>query len=134
MLAGKPLNWIQIEFYNTDSDFHPTQIATRAETYFYIKSIEITGAAPPAVPGDYNINGVVDAGDYVFWRKGGPLANEVDTPGTVNAADYTAWRGRFGNTPGAGSGLAGSSVPEPGSLVLMVAAATGVLSLGLRKR
>jgi hypothetical protein len=51
--------------------------------------------APPDA--DYNSNGVVDTADYVLWRKGGPLTNEVDTPGTVNAADYTEWRKRFGN-------------------------------------
>jgi len=32
----------------------------------------------------------VDAADYVVWRKGGPLQNEVDNPGTTNAQDYTA--------------------------------------------
>ena len=46
---------------------------------------------------DYNSNGYVDAADYVLWRNGGPLSNEVDTPGTVTAADYTEWRARFGN-------------------------------------
>ena len=58
---------------------------------------------PIILPGDYNNNGTVDAADYVLWRKGGPLQNEVDTPGVVNAADYTAWRARFGNS---GSGAA----------------------------
>ena len=58
------------------------------------------------VLGDYNNNGKVDAADYVLWRNGGPLSNEVDTPGTVNAADYTEWRARFGN-PGSGAGSAG---------------------------
>ena len=56
-----------------------------------------------ALPGDYNENGTVDAADYVLWRNGGPLQNEVDTPGVVNAADYTAWRTRFGNS-GSGAG------------------------------
>lgn len=72
------------------------------------------------VPGDYNDNGVVDAADYVLWRKGGPLQFEVDTPGTVNSTDYTAWRARFGkNTAGSGSGLSLiTEVPEPGILVL----------------
>jgi hypothetical protein len=81
---------------------------------------------PVAVPGDYNGNGTVDAADYVLWRKGGPLLNEVDTPGTVNAADYTAWRARFGNTAGSGSGAtASAAVPEPTTLVLLMFAATG---------
>src|SRR3954468_9066969 len=42
---------------------------------------QITGLAPVSVQGDYNNNGVVDAADYVLWRNGGPLQNEVDTPG-----------------------------------------------------
>ena len=29
------------------------------------------------MPGDYNGNGVVDGPDYVVWRNGGPLLNEV---------------------------------------------------------
>ena len=69
------------------------------------------------MPGDYNGNGVVDGADYVLWCKGGPLQNEVDTPGTVNAADYTAWRARFGNTSGSGS-LDVGAVPEPASCML----------------
>ena len=55
---------------------------------------------PAGMPGDYNGNGVVDMADYVLWRNGGPLQNEVDAPGTVNAQDYTVWRSLFGNTAG----------------------------------
>jgi hypothetical protein len=73
--------------------------------------------APPAVPGDYNGNGKVDAADYVVWRNGGPLLNEVDTPGTINAQDYTEWRSRFGN-PGSGGGL-GAAVPEPPTFLMI---------------
>ena len=76
------------------------------------------------VPGDYDGNGVVDAADYVLLRNGGPLQNEVDTPGTVNVADYTAWRQRFGNTSGSGS-LSGAPVPEPTGIMLALAAAVG---------
>jgi hypothetical protein len=76
--------------------------------------------ASVGVPGDYNNNGVVDAGDYVLWRKGGPLANEVDNPGVVNNQDYTEWRARFGNpNPGSGSSLGVASVPEPATIVLV---------------
>jgi hypothetical protein len=79
------------------------------------------------VPGDYNGNGAVDAADYVSWRNGGPLLNEVDTPGTVNVADYTAWRARFGNTAGSGFGVGtNAAVPEPATLVMVVVAAAAV--------
>ncbi|MFO0788570.1 MAG: hypothetical protein U0805_03870 [Pirellulales bacterium] len=85
-----------------------------------------TVAAPPGVPGDYNNNGVVDAADYVLWRDGGPLQNEVDTPGTVNNADYDAWRARFGNTSGSGSSLGGNAaVPEPASLAMILLCLSG---------
>ena len=67
----------------------------------------------PGVPADYNGNGFVDAADYVLWRKGDPLQNEVDNPGTVSAADYIAWRERFGNGSAAASSLSTASVPEP---------------------
>jgi hypothetical protein len=51
-----------------------------------------------AAPGDYNANGAVDAADYVVWRNGGPLQNEVEgvTPGQVTQEDYDAWRAQFG--------------------------------------
>jgi hypothetical protein len=89
-------------------------------------------ATVQGVPGDYNNNGVVDAGDYVLWRKGGPLANEVDTPGTVNQADYTAWRARFGNT--SGSGLAGGAVPEPTGILLLMSALVAPLAVATRRK
>jgi hypothetical protein len=91
-------------------------------------------SGPPAVAGDYNGNGVVDMADYVLWRNGGPLQNEVSSTGTVDAADYDAWRTRFGNTSGAGSSLAsGTAVPEPTVLVWQLLWML-VLSLPNRKR
>jgi microcystin-dependent protein len=62
-----------------------------------------------SVPGDFNFNGVVDAADYVFWRKG------LGT--TYSQSDYTLWRANFGKSP-QGDGTAGelsfnSEVPEP---------------------
>jgi hypothetical protein len=75
---------------------------------------------PAGLPGDYNNNGTVDAGDYVLWRKGGPLSNEVDNPGVVNSQDYTEWRARFGNpNPGSGSSLGAAAVPEPATILLI---------------
>ena len=92
------------------------------------KNLSITLANPPIVPGDYNGNGRVDAADYVLWRKGGPLQNEVDQPGVVNNGDYTAWRSLFGNISGSGSGSGNvSAVPEPATLALLSAAGAALL-------
>ncbi len=74
--------------------------------------------APVGVPGDYNNNGVVDAADYVLWRKGATLANDF-TPGN-QASDYDFWRSRLGATtnPGSGSGLKTTAIPEPATIML----------------
>ena len=92
------------------------------------------GAAPPLVlAGDYNDDGVVDAGDYVVWRKamagGIILANETDSVGSVDQADYDAWQNNFGGADGNGSGGAVfSNVPEPHYWALFAIAAGAGLS------
>jgi hypothetical protein len=132
---GVPVDWIELVFFNTATDMGtpPT-----VPTDFYIRSIEITGPATADVPGDYNDNGSVDAADYVVWRNGGPLQNEVPgvTPGEVTGEDYTAWRARFGNgtpAPALGSALATGAVPEPGTFVYLVVAVLGVAGIGYKK-
>ena len=91
------------------------------------------------VPGDYDNDGIVDAGDYIAWRKAlatpnTQLLNEVanTTPGVVTVEDYNAWRARFGNTTGSGSGLGSSAVPEPAGAVLLISAL--IASLGGSRR
>jgi hypothetical protein len=77
------------------------------------RSLDVIGGVRPAVNGDFNNNGVVDASDYVLWRNGGPLQNEGGvTPGTTTPEDYQTWRTNFGKTPGAAAAAA-SGVPEP---------------------
>ena len=49
--------------------------------------------ASSAAPGDFNVDGTVDARDYVVWRK------SDNTP-----SNYTLFRSNFGNTGGAGGG------------------------------
>jgi hypothetical protein len=63
---------------------------------------------PVGLAGDYNNSTIVDAADYVVWRRAlgtsVTLPNDT-TPGTVTEADYTVWRANFGRTvpPGAAS-------------------------------
>jgi hypothetical protein len=72
------------------------------------------------LPGDFNQNGLVDAADYVLWRKG------LGT--TFIPEHYNDWRANFGRTT-AGSGI--SSVPEPATLLLQ---GIGALVLVMSRR
>jgi hypothetical protein len=61
------------------------------------------------LPGDFNADGIVDAADYVIWRKsGGP------------PEDYDEWHTHFGQTAsGGGSSLPSAAVPEPSTWLLL---------------
>jgi hypothetical protein len=101
----------------------------------YIDDISVALAAVvPVLAGDYNDNGIVDAADYVVWRKtlGGPsLPNETVSPGIVDHADYSEWRVNFGNTAAASAGSVNDSMRVPelsGVLLLLMASASLITS------
>jgi hypothetical protein len=77
-----------------------------------------TGTLRVGLLGDYNANGIVDAADYVTWRKGlGAIYTQ---------SDYDIWRAHYGQTAGSGSGVsANAAVPEPATLVLLMIVAAG---------
>ena len=78
--------------------------------------------------GDYNHNDVVDAADYVIWRKtlnsATKLAADGSGNGTVDADDFGVWRGNFGSVY-VGSALSSAIVPEPQSFLHTVATIVG---------
>jgi hypothetical protein len=107
-------------FTSTDFSQAPLAAGLSWDVQYVGKKVLLKVVGAAGVPGDYNGNGVVDAADYVVWRKGGTLQNEVVTIGSVTPEDYTAWRARFGNTSGSGSALAGpAAVPEPNTVLLL---------------
>ncbi|MEQ8849164.1 DUF6807 family protein [Botrimarina sp.] len=88
------------------------------------------------VPGDFNNDGVVDAGDYTVWRDNVGAEDESSLNGNgsgsdgVDGADYELWRQNFGATSAELASLL-AGVPEPSASVL---AALGLLALGDRRR
>lgn len=80
-------------------------------------------------PGDYDLDGVVNAADYAVWRdalaSGAPTA-DGDFDGRVTALDYEVWRLAYGQTTQPLSAPA-AIAPEPASGALL--AFTFVLSV-----
>jgi hypothetical protein len=79
-----------------------------------IQLYELSLSVDVLLPGDFNFDGTVDAGDYDVWRKDG---------GTLEK--FNIWRANFGNTAGGGNVLAsglpsGGAVPESGSMVFLI--------------
>jgi hypothetical protein len=104
VLTATDFNVIKIFYGNGAGGF----VQNTINTIHYLKSV---------TTGDFNKDGIVDARDYIYWRK---------TNGT--ATNYQLWRSNLGNRSGgvfgAGAdagGLTIGNVPEPsaGFLVLM---------------
>lgn len=75
------------------------------------------------IAGDFNLDNVVDAADYVYWRK---------NIGTQSA--YDAWRSHFGQTAPASGAANTSGVPEPDSLILLTLSGAMLLYSGTATR
>ena len=97
----------------------------------------------PALLGDYNGNGTVDAADYVVWRKtlgqmGAGLAADGNNNGEIDPGDYDVWRAQFGNSAlGSGSGAdsaISTAVPEPSAAMLTALALVGVAIAAATRR
>jgi hypothetical protein len=109
-----------------------------ASTWVNNAGTSFTLVAPPTgLPGDYNDDDVVDAADYVIWRK--HLGTNFDlngngdesggSAGVVDQADLDYWKEHFGDTPGSGNGSGRIAVvPEPvSSALLLMAGSLGAL-------
>jgi hypothetical protein len=86
------------------------------------------------IPGDFNDDGIVDAGDYQVWRAqfaqaGQSLAADGNRDGIVDAADYVIWRKGFNSALGAN---ASGVVPEPATFALGMFAASVVFTLRVK--
>ena len=93
----------------------------------------------PALPGDANLDGRVDVNDLTvvltnFGKSGTTWATgDFVGDGKVDINDLTIVLANFGRTFGATSGGNVSAVPEPSSLVLVVAVAVSLFACSRRR-
>lgn len=88
------------------------------------------------LPGDFNRDGLVDAGDFTVWRdtfgQTGNTAADANEDNVVDNDDYALWQANFGRIEAFGAvGL--TQVPEPTACVLALIAACGLPHLRRRK-
>jgi hypothetical protein len=81
------------------------------------------------MPGDYNGDGLVNAGDYENWTaaygtSGTDLAADGNGDGVVDAADYVVWRRVHSSSGRTGALAEAPAVPEPSGIALLMVAAT----------
>ena len=93
------------------------------------------------LPGDFNGDNKVDALDYVKWRHTqGQTVNfglgaDGDLSGVIDTADFNIWKAHFGaGGSGAGGGGLVAGVPEPGTLIMALAAAAVLVASRARRQ
>jgi hypothetical protein len=94
-----------------------TEIQIAIDNVRFCDTLDCTPSTAPT--GDYNNDGVVDAADYVVWRK-----NDIN-----GQQGYDDWRANFGSPDGLGSSAA--AVPEPASVAIALIA---MIALGVSRR
>jgi hypothetical protein len=104
-----------------NGDGHPDEALTHTNTSTTVTVLLNDGNWPgagPTQPGDYNRSGIIDAADYVVWRKtlGSTVPNftaaDGNGNGVVDEGDHAVWRANFGQTlPIAGAGSLFAAAP-----------------------
>lgn len=85
-------------------------------------------------PGDYNLDGAVDAADYTVWRDAegetvtlAGLGADGDLSGVVDLADNDLWRAAY-------DAAQATAIPEPTTTLLLISLPTTLLTRNLLTR
>ncbi|WP_442483670.1 PEP-CTERM sorting domain-containing protein [Aeoliella sp. SH292] len=146
LVAGEPLtltarNGVDIAGVLEDGSPFQFRLQTSRSRSFDVFSadslVTITLVEPLVLPGDYNGDGMVNLADYTVWRdnlgaSAEALANNVDGE-VVDEAHYATWKANFGESLPEGTLGTVSSIPEPGSIVMLLVA-TGIGGMVVRRR
>jgi hypothetical protein len=125
---GGRIIYFEGTYSNTFSgNSQPTPLYDYNQMMYRLDLSTIPSLLPPTLAGDYNGDGKVDAADYIVWRDTFGSTTDLRangdnsgaSQGVIDQADYLTWMQNFGATQAPGSA---ATVPEPSSVVLLVAA------------
>jgi hypothetical protein len=115
---------MELKIFNPVTLFQATYTAASSSQPYVDFSYGLMAGGVEKLAGDFNGDDIVDAADYVVWRKG-----LVDS--SFTQADLQLWRSNFGNSASAGGGSS-SAVPEP-SMLCLLPVGIGFLAMQFRR-
>ncbi len=115
--TGNPVTFVEVVYMlNNQSESAQMDGTLLLDDAFFGRAIQ---NEPQLLSGDFNHDGMIDAADYVVWRK--------NAGGIYTQNDVNIWRADFGQTVASGSAPAGVenanvTVPEPTTQTTVVVA------------
>lgn len=109
--------------YGTPDRAAISALEIHADTWDFGFTLWVDGvsfAPPPALTGDYNGDGSVNAADYTVWRDTlnsttDLRANGDDSNSLIDTADYSVWTANLGDVPGTGAAAIAGDLQSPES-------------------
>jgi hypothetical protein len=94
------------------------------------ESSPLLGEVVYQIPGDFDLDGAVDAADLAIWRSaiGSSTEGDANADGVTDGADLLVWQRHFGATWSPTASIAQAAVPEPSAAALTLLAATFIAS------
>jgi hypothetical protein len=89
--------------FNFNIDNTDTIVATA--TVSTVGTSEFSAPSLATLPGDFNLDGSVDGGDFITWQRNNGKTNakywegDADFDGDVDGADEAIWQANYGHTP-----------------------------------
>ncbi|WP_172991802.1 BNR-4 repeat-containing protein [Lacipirellula parvula] len=96
-------------------------------------STPLSGEVVYQIPGDFDMNGSVNAADLAIWRGAFGVTNAADAngDGVSDGADFVVWQRHYGQTWTPAAAIAQTAVPEPATAAL---ASLALVALAVRRK